>query len=331
MKKALALILALVMVFALAACGQSAAPAAAPAATAEPESVEENAGDTYTIGLAMMSTGDEIFTRIIKDCQAIADEGGHTLLISDANNDASNQVTAIENFITSGCDAIIVQPVDANAVHDALQKAKAAGIKIVALFIGLNDGDWDAWYHNDEYQIGYGVGQMTGEWLNENFEGKGHVGMFEYPMIPTLITRCQGIRDGLAATAPEAEITVTAQGLNADDGLNQTNAMLTSDPELVAICAYMDTPLLGAYQAVTIAGKDPAQFGLFGSDGDLVALSYIAENSYYKGTQAMNTTEFGSTAMHMALDLLAGGEGGEDFTIATPVTPANVADFVTSK
>ena len=45
----------------------------------------------------------------------------------------------------------------------------------------------------------------------------------------------------------------------------------------------------------------------------------------------MNTTEFGSTAMHMALDLLAGGEGGEDFTIATPVTPANVADFVTSK
>lgn len=337
MKKALALILALVMIFALAACGQSsttttttesAAPAEQAAEPAEPaEQAAEPAGDAYTIGLAMISTTDEIFTRIINDCQAIADENGYNLLISDANMDAATQLTAIENFITSGADAIIVQAVDANALHDVLQKAKAAGIKVVALFIGLNDGDWDAWYHNDEYQIGYGVGQMCGEWLNEKFDGEGHVGLFEYPMIPTLITRAQGIRDGLAATAPNAVISVTAEGSTADDGINQGNAMLTADPDLVAMCAIVDTPLLGAYQAVTIANKDPENFGLFGSDGDLVALEYIKEGTFYKGTQAMNTTEFGPTAMQMAIDLLAGKDVSEEFTIATPITVDNIADF----
>lgn len=343
MKKILSIMLVLAMTFTLAACGKDNSagknPDPAPASTtpadnssADPAPADpSSAGESYTIGLSMMNTKDEIFTRIINDCQTIASENGHNLLISDANSDASNQVTAIENFITSGADAIIVQAVDANAIHGALQKAKDAGIKVVALFIGLNDGDWDAWYHNDEYQIGYGVGQMTGEWLNENYGGEGHVGMFEYPMIPTLITRCEGIRDGLAAAAPKAEITVTAQGISADDGMNQTNAMLTSDPDLVAICAYMDTPLLGAYQALAIAGKDPAKFGLFGSDGDLVALSYIGEGSYYKGTQAMNSTEFGATAMGMALDLLAGKDVTEDFTIAQSVTAANVAEFVASQ
>lgn len=347
MKKVIALALTFVMMFTLIACGQEGNTDNSTDNTVNTDAnstendtnnnedantpAEDSSSESYTIGLAMMSTGDEIFTRIINDCQAIADEKGHQLLISDANNDASTQVTAIENFITSGADAIIVQPVDANAIHDALQKAKAEGIMVVALFIGLNDGDWDAWYHNDEYQIGYGVGQMTGEWLNENYGGEGHVGMFEYPMIPTLITRCEGIRDGLAATAPNAEITVTAQGLNADDGLNQTNSMLAADPELVAICAYMDTPLLGAYQAVTIAGKDPAEFGLFGSDGDMVALSYIKEDSYYKGTQAMNSTEFGATAMQMALDLLAGKDVKEDFTIAIPVTAENVEEFMANQ
>lgn len=334
MKKALAMILALAMVFALAACGQQAAPApaaapaeSAPAAAAPAEPAEPAAESGYTIGLAMISTSDEIFTRIIQDCQKIADEKGYNLLISDANMDAATQLTAIENFITSGCDAIIVQAVDANAIHGALQKAKAAGIKIVALFIPLNDGDWDAWYHNDEHAIGYGIGKMCGEWLNENFEGKGNVGLFEYPMIPTLITRAQGIRDGLAETAPDAVITVTAEGATAADGLDRGNAMLTSDPDLVAMCAIVDTPLLGAYQAVTIAGKDPASFGLFGSDGDLVALAYIAEGTYYKGTQAMNTTDFGPTAMQMAIDLLDGKDVSEEFTIAIPVTVDNVAEF----
>ena len=335
MKKTLAFILALVMILGLAACGQAApAPAAneAPAETTAEAPAETTAEapaekDSYTIGLAMISTSDEIFTRIIADCQKIADENGYNILISDANMDAATQLSAIENFITSGCDAIIVQAVDANAIHGALQKAKAAGIKVVALFIPLNDGDWDAWYHNDEHEIGYGVGKMCGEWLNENFDGKGNVGMFEYPMIPTLITRAQGIRDGLAATAPEAVITVTAEAAQAEEGLNRGNDMLTADPDLVAMVAIVDTPLLGAYQAVTIAGKDPEKFGLFGSDGDLVALSYIAEGSYYKGTQAMNTTEFGPTAMQMAIDLIEGKDVSEEFTKAIPVTAANIAEF----
>ena len=87
MKKTLAFILALVMILGLAACGQAApAPAAneAPAETTAEAPAETTAEapaekDSYTIGLAMISTSDEIFTRIIADCQKIADENGYNL------------------------------------------------------------------------------------------------------------------------------------------------------------------------------------------------------------------------------------------------------------
>ena len=53
MKKTLALILALVMIFGLAACGQQAAPAAAPAADAPAAAPAAAEAKTYKVGVAI--------------------------------------------------------------------------------------------------------------------------------------------------------------------------------------------------------------------------------------------------------------------------------------
>ena len=62
MKKTLALLLALVMVFALAACGQQAAPAAAPAGDAAPAAAPAAEAKTYKVGVAIYQFDDNFMT-----------------------------------------------------------------------------------------------------------------------------------------------------------------------------------------------------------------------------------------------------------------------------
>ena len=334
-------IISKILSFSLAAAMILSVPAFAGESTAEEASGDSAAeaaaelaedlglgGDPVTIGISVINTKDEIFTRIVNDIQAICDENGHTLLTNDANSDPSAQATAIQNFVTSGAQAIIVQAVDANAIHNELQKAKEAGVKVVDLFIELNEEDRDVWFHNDEYEIGYTIGSTAGEWVNETLGGEAKMGLIEYPQIPALITRVQGIEDGFAATAPNAEIAARGTGMGTDDGMNIAKDMMISVPELAGIMCFMDTPLNGAFEQAKIENKDPETFGLFGSDGNKVALSQIEQGTYYKATVALNSTEFGKIAASLAIKLAHGEEVEDTTTVPTVINADNVSEFV---
>ena len=98
MKKLIALLLALVMVFALAACGQQAAPAAEtpaeqPAAEAAAEAPAEEAKDYsgYTIRIYSNSNSTERVTWLIEE----AKEAGFTISL-DTNEVISGDTAAIQ-------------------------------------------------------------------------------------------------------------------------------------------------------------------------------------------------------------------------------------------
>ena len=98
MKKLIALLLALVMVFALAACGQQAAPAAEtpaeqPAAEAAAEAPAEEAKDYsgYTIRIYSYSNSTERVTWLIEE----AKEAGFTISL-DTNEVISGDTAAIQ-------------------------------------------------------------------------------------------------------------------------------------------------------------------------------------------------------------------------------------------
>lgn len=66
------------------------------------------------------------------------------------------QITAIENFVTSGVKGIVVFPVDGNGVNDATQAAMDAGVVITA-----NDGSCaaDMRVSEDEHETGATLAQ----------------------------------------------------------------------------------------------------------------------------------------------------------------------------
>ena len=119
MKKILALLLAVIMVFALVACGET--------------QTQTQTGETGKIvGILMPTKEQSIWSvqgeRLTKAFQ----EDGYKVEIEYAEDDPAKQVMQIENMITKGVQLMVIVAVDGGSLTDACEKAKAAGIYVIA-------------------------------------------------------------------------------------------------------------------------------------------------------------------------------------------------------
>jgi ABC-type sugar transport system substrate-binding protein len=85
-----------------------------------------------TIGVSMALFDDNFLTVLRNGMQEHAKTlDGVTLQVEDAQNDVGKQLNQIENFVASGVDAIIVNPVDTDATVAMTAAAQNAGISLV--------------------------------------------------------------------------------------------------------------------------------------------------------------------------------------------------------
>ena len=95
-------------------------------------------------------------------------------MIGPTSADPALQVRAIEDLIAKGVDVIGVVPNDEAALEPVLEKARAAGIKVVAHEgPGLNNVDWDF-----ELASAKGFGETHAELLAQKMGGKGEYAVF---------------------------------------------------------------------------------------------------------------------------------------------------------
>jgi len=151
MKKTLVLIMAVIMVFAFAACAKTEAPADAPAEapaedatkpadvelsedfeTSDAESLDQEfTTEGLVFGVAHCVMGEQYWEADVVGMQKAADELGIKLIVQGAQNDPAKQVEHIENFIAQEVDAIICSPVDVNAILTSVAKCNEAGIPFI--------------------------------------------------------------------------------------------------------------------------------------------------------------------------------------------------------
>ena len=145
MKKILALLLAVVMVFALAACGSSTPASTTEAPAAEAPAAEAPAADaaaaearTYKVGVAIYQFDDNFMTLYRNELQSYfksleTDTVKYDVTIVDGKNDMAEQNNQIDNFITQGMDAIILNLVQTSSADAAIDKIVDAGIPCILI------------------------------------------------------------------------------------------------------------------------------------------------------------------------------------------------------
>lgn len=165
MKKLLALLLALVMVFALAACGtDTTEPSADPAASGSPAA--EDTGDGETLGYIGISMPTQSLERWNRDGSYLDEQfkaAGYETMLTFANNETDQQVNDIQNMIADGVDLLVISAIDGEALNTVMNEAGEAGIPVIA---------YDRLIMNDNVQYyvsfdNFSVGVLQGEFIRD--------------------------------------------------------------------------------------------------------------------------------------------------------------------
>lgn len=104
---------------------------------------------------------------MMEGAQKAADERGVTLTMLGGDNDVTKQVQQVEDFISQGMDAIVIQAVDTTGIVTAVTQANEAGIPVLTTAETPTGGDILCAISFDSYESGFNGGTYIAQTLGE--------------------------------------------------------------------------------------------------------------------------------------------------------------------
>ncbi|WP_454051145.1 ABC transporter substrate-binding protein [Cellulomonas sp. Marseille-Q8402] len=252
---------------------------------------------------------------------------GAELVVTNANNELSKQISDIQEMLAQGVDALIVAPVNSDGLDPALTAARDAGVAVLTIDRKVSNdhcADYVAYLGSDFEE----QGRRAADALAEATGGTAQVAVL---LGSSGNNVTDGRRDGFAeqVAAEYPDITIVAeQTANASrtEGQAVTEQLLQAHPEIDAVYAYNDEEGLGAMAAVEAAGLLPGEdVKIVSVDGTRTAVQAIVDGTYTAVIES--NPRFGPLAFDTLASFFAGEEIPEDIIIADGVYDAgNAAD-----
>lgn len=232
----------------------------------------------------------------------------------------------METLITQKVDAIILSANDPAGLQPMVDKAKEAGIKVIAANSELENTD--AFVSLVEYDFGFTGGEIAGQYIKDKLNGEAEVAVLTFTQVPIVIERARGLKEGILSIAPNAKIVAETEAHTRELGLNTIETLLQSNPNLNAVVAINDDTILGAYEAMMAAGKDGDDVVLVGLDAVEEALLKIKEGGIYRGSVDIAPFESGKIIIESTKKVIEDGpiEDMIEFPMVK-VTIDNINDF----
>lgn len=224
------------------------------------ESTKGNDSDKLVIAYSVPSLANEFWVNWTDAMKAECEELGYEFIVEDAKSDVANQVTQLENWITRGVDAIIIAPVDAEAIQSTVDEAMNEGIPVINAATKLTN--YTSYVGVDQYYYGEQIGKAAAAWVNEHLADKEEVkiAILTDSTQKNMITRTEGIKAGLA-DAKNIVIVAEQDAYATDAGMSAAENILQAHPDLDGFVGITDSAMCGAYQAVITSGVDNHQHG----------------------------------------------------------------------
>jgi D-xylose transport system substrate-binding protein len=263
--------------------------------------------DKITIGFSMDTLQEERWQKDRDFFVAKAESLGAEVNVQAANGDDAKQISQAENLISQGVDVLVVIPHNAEATAAIVEKAHAAGIKVLAYDRLIKNSDLDLYVSFDNEK----VGEMQAQAIVK-LQPKGkfvYIGGSEADNNAHLFKK--GAFNVLQPLIDKGDIEVvfdqfTKEWNPANALANMENALTANNNQIDAVVAANDGTAGGVIQALTsqgLAGKIPVS----GQDAELAAAQRIVE-----GTQTMTVYKPIKALAENAADLAVKLARGED-------------------
>lgn len=309
MKKLIALLLALVMVLGLVACG-SAKPAEK---------------DQLHFTLVSPLVGHPYWVQVEDGMKAANEQYGvDTQYVGPTEINIDEQIKAMETAIASEVDGIITMALDPAAFAPVIKKATDAGIPVVLI-------DTDAPESTRNYYAGtsnYAAGQSAAQAMIEATDGKANIGIVTGAInAANLNERIDGFKDAIKDYPDMKILAIEPSDTDLLKATQKTESMLSTYPEMDAIFGVSATDVQGAAKVVVerdLVGK----VKLVGFDDMDDTLQYIRDGVVY-GTIVQKPFEMGRLGVELLVQIKEGKAPAEQIidTGVTIVTSENVENY----
>ncbi|MCB1501536.1 MAG: sugar ABC transporter substrate-binding protein [Bauldia sp.] len=236
--------------------------------------------DEVLVGLITKTDNNPFFVKMREGAQAKADELGlkFQAFAGKADGDNDGQVAAVENLISAGAKGILITPSDTKAIVPTIQKARDAGILVIALDTPLDPIDAaDATFATDNFKAGLLIGQWAAKTMGDT-SGAVIAMLDALEQQPTVdVARDQGFMQGFGI-----DIKDPARYLDEDDpricghqwgqgaeegGRTGMETLLQKCPDINVVYTINEPTAAGAWEALKALGKDDGSVLVVSVDG----------------------------------------------------------------
>jgi fructose transport system substrate-binding protein len=298
------------------------------------DTASEGGGDgEVVIGLITKTDTNPFFVKMKEGAEAKAEELGAELqsFAGEFDGDNEAQVEAVEQLIAQGAQGILITPSDSAAIVPSLDKAREAGLLVVALDTQTDPPDAaDVTFATDNFL----AGQLIGQWAKETLgDTPARIAMLDLnpDQVSVDVQRDQGFLDGfgldvgdetqIGDESPPEVVGHDVTDGSPEGGRTAMENLLQKDPSINLVYTINEPAAEGAYEAIKAAGKE----------GEITIVSV---DGGCPGVESVQAGAIGATSMQFPLlmaeegvqavvDFAESGEkpdtGGEEF-INTGVT-----------
>lgn len=294
MKKTLIIILALVLVLSLAACGGST--------TEEPEGSTEPSADTPNVVFCISHMDNDWAVTASDSMTEAAEAAGVNLVVNEAGQDINTQVSQIESAINQKVDVIIIEPVSADGVIPAVEEATAAGIPVIIFNQNISDPTKATCFVGVSNED---LGYMQMKRACEDIGGKGNVAILTGPVgSEGELGRSSGYEKALAEY-PDVEVVYNDDAQwTTEDGLKFAENWLQTGTDISAFVCQNDNMAMGCIKAIEDKNLSD-QIKVYGLDAVADALQAVKDGRLTV-TVSQSTEQQSKNAIDTAVKLFNG-------------------------
>lgn len=278
------------------------------------------------IGFSQVTLQSPFYVQLRNGAEAAAKAGGDTLIFLDANGDVSKQNNDIQDLITQGVNALIINPVNPDAVVPSLEAAKAAGIPVITVDRSINGEGVTAHIGRDNKAMGKLVGEAVVKKLADaGVQGAKIIEIQGDAGGAVMMDR----RDGFHAAIEGSGHTIV-EGPYAEyirsNAVTAMQDLLQANTDVKVVYAHNDDMALGALQVLTENNR--SDVFVSGVDGLSEALQLMESGGNYVATALNDPQYLGDVTIQVAREAAAGREVPDFVDAGTKlVTPENVSEF----
>lgn len=249
------------------------------------------------IGLSVSTQNNPFFVTLVEGAKKAAKEAGVDMKVVDAQDDASKQVSDIEDLVATGIGVLIINPVDSDSVKDAVQSALDQGVRVIAVDRAVNDVDIDCQIASDNV---LGAKLATEYIVEEVGEGAKVAELIGTSGASAAIDRSEGFHK----VADKKLKVVASQTADFDrtKGMEVMENILQKNGKIKAVFAANDEMALGAVEAINGAGKDIMVVGFDATDDAIEAI----KKGKMAATIAQQPELIGKAGVENAVKLIKG-------------------------